>query len=346
MRTNDAQVLVLSVLTDGPLHGYAINGAIERVSGQRLGAGSLYGALGRLEAKGLVESLAGVGRQRPVRLTDEGRALLEREALSMARVSGHVFESAVPGQVSYLDRVAASEPGRAYKTAMLEALEIKAGATVVDLGCGPGTDLGELAAAAGATGKVIGIDASTEMIEQAGERMAGLAEVDVRLGDIHELPIDDRSVDRARTDRVLQHVEEPGKALEEARRVLRPGGRLVMGEPDWDSLAIDSVDPEVSRAYTRHIADKIVRNGVIGRQLPRLAVEAGFEVPTVLPITSVFRELRAADQVFGFQRNIERAIEAGYVSAGAGREWLEGLAAGPFLATVTLYVVVAEVALS
>jgi SAM-dependent methyltransferase len=141
-------------------------------------------------------------------------------------------------------------------------------------------------------------------------------------------------------------VEEPGKALEEARRVLRPGGRLVMGEPDWDSLAIDSVDPEVSRAYTRHIADKIVRNGVIGRQLPRLAVEAGFEVPTVLPITSVFRELRAADQVFGFQRNIERAIEAGYVSAGAGREWLEGLAAGPFLTTVTLYVVVAEVALS
>jgi hypothetical protein len=119
-----------------------------------------------------------------------------------------------------------------------------------------------------------------------------------------------------------------------------------MGEPDWDSLAIDSVDPEVSRAYTRHIADKIVRNGVIGRQLPRLAVEAGFQVPTVLPITSVFRELRAADQVFGFQRNIERAIEAGYVSAGAGRDWLEGLAVGPFLTTVTLYVVVAEVALS
>ncbi|GAA0932839.1 hypothetical protein GCM10009554_17580 [Kribbella koreensis] len=56
--------------------------------------------------------------------------------------------------------------------------------------------------------------------------------------------------------------------------------------------------------------------------------------------------MRAADQVFGFQRNTERAIEAGYLSASAGRRWLEGLAEGPFLAAVTLYVVVAEVALS
>jgi ubiquinone/menaquinone biosynthesis C-methylase UbiE len=225
-------------------------------------------------------------------------------------------------------------------------LEIEGGETVVDLGCGPGTDLGELAAAVGSAGKVIGVDFSEEMVGRAQERTAELPAVEVRLGDLQDLQFEDGSVDRARTDRVLQHVEEPVKALEEARRVLRPGGRLVMGEPDWDSLAIDSADLEVSRAYTRHVAEEVVRNGVIGRQLARLAVAAGFEVPTVLPVTSVFRELRAADQIFGFERNTERAIEAGYLSASAGRQWLDQLAAGPFLATVTLYVVVAEVALS
>jgi ubiquinone/menaquinone biosynthesis C-methylase UbiE len=229
---------------------------------------------------------------------------------------------------------------------MLEALAIKGGETVVDLGCGPGTDLGELAAAVGVSGQVIGVDFSEEMVGRARERTADLTAVDVRLGDLQELELEDGSIDRARTDRVLQHVAEPAKALAEVRRVLRPGGRLVMGEPDWDSLAIDSADVEVSRAYTRHVADKVVRNGVIGRQLARLAMTAGFEVPTVLPITSVFRELRAADQVFGFQRNIERAVDAVNVSADAGQEWLEQLATGPFLATVTLYVVVAEVALS
>jgi DNA-binding PadR family transcriptional regulator len=87
MQVNDSQTLVLCVLANGPLHGYAINAAIEELTGDRLGAGSLYGALARLEAKGLVESLEEQGRQRPVRLTAEGRAELERELRAMAKVA-------------------------------------------------------------------------------------------------------------------------------------------------------------------------------------------------------------------------------------------------------------------
>jgi ubiquinone/menaquinone biosynthesis C-methylase UbiE len=326
-------MLVLSVLTDGPRHGYAINAAIEKVTGQRLGASSLYGALGRLEAKKLIEPLAGVGRQQPVQLTAAGRELLEHEARSMARV----FETVVPGRVGYLDRVAATESGRTYKRVMLEALDAKAGETILDLGCGPGTDLDSLAELVGPTGNVIGVDASDEMVERARERSTA----DVRKGDIHALPFDDNTIDRARTDRVLQHVSDPTKAVAEAHRVLRPGGVLVMGEPDWDSLAVDYPDIEVARAYTRHIADKVVTNGVIGRQLPRLAIAAGFEVPAVVPIISTFRELETADQILGFHRNTERAVKAGYFSAAQGEAWLEHLATAPFLATVTLYVVVA-----
>jgi DNA-binding PadR family transcriptional regulator len=87
MQANDAQTLVLCVLAEGPLHGYAINTAIEELTGERLGPGSLYGALTRLEAKGLVESLADTGRQRPVRLTRSGREVLERELRAMAHVA-------------------------------------------------------------------------------------------------------------------------------------------------------------------------------------------------------------------------------------------------------------------
>jgi DNA-binding PadR family transcriptional regulator len=87
MQANDSQTLVLCVLADGPLHGYAINQAIEELTGERLGPGSLYGALARLEAKELVESLDGTGRQQPVQLTDRGREVLERELRSMARVA-------------------------------------------------------------------------------------------------------------------------------------------------------------------------------------------------------------------------------------------------------------------
>ncbi|WP_026416605.1 PadR family transcriptional regulator [Actinomadura oligospora] len=87
MQVNDSQTLVLCVLADGPMHGYAINSAIERLTGNRLGPGSLYGALTRLEAKGFVEHLEGEGRQRPVRLTAGGRRALEEELRAMAHVA-------------------------------------------------------------------------------------------------------------------------------------------------------------------------------------------------------------------------------------------------------------------
>ncbi|MFD7906453.1 PadR family transcriptional regulator [Kitasatospora sp. NPDC059722] len=87
MQANDAQTLVLCALADGPLHGYAVNAAIEELTGERLGPGSLYGALARLESKRLVEPLDGQGRQRPVQLTALGREVLERELRAMARVA-------------------------------------------------------------------------------------------------------------------------------------------------------------------------------------------------------------------------------------------------------------------
>ena len=87
MQAHDAQTLVLCVLADGPRHGYAINTAIEELTGERLGPGSLYGALTRLEAKGLVESLAEHGSQRPVSPPSAGLEVLERELRAMARIA-------------------------------------------------------------------------------------------------------------------------------------------------------------------------------------------------------------------------------------------------------------------
>jgi DNA-binding PadR family transcriptional regulator len=89
MHSNDAQLLVLTVLADGPLHGYAINTAIEKLTGRRLGPGSLYGALSRLEARELIRPADGAAddRHRTMRLTGEGREQLRAELRQMARVS-------------------------------------------------------------------------------------------------------------------------------------------------------------------------------------------------------------------------------------------------------------------
>lgn len=344
MRTSDAQMLVLCALANGPMHGYAINLAIERVAEHRLGPGSLYGALARLEAKQLVKALDERGRQRPFCLTSAGRELLEREAQSMQRLSEHVFESAVPDRISYLDRLNTMEATRSYKGVMADSLDVQGGETALDLGCGPGTDLNALAEAVGPTGRVIGIDSDPAMVEQARKRLRGLPTVEVQLDDIQRLPLQDASIDRARIDRTLQHAADPAGVLVEARRVLRPGGRLVMAEPDWDSLIIDYPDIEVSRAYTRYVTDQVVRNGAIGRQLARIALNAGLTLSAVIPVTSTFRDVRTADQVLGLLRNTERAVSADYLSVAASRGWLDHLKTEPFFASVTLYVVVAETA--
>ena len=87
MHSNDAQLLVLTVLAEGPLHGYAINAAIEALAGAKLGPGSLYGALTRLEARGLIAAADATERHRTMQITDAGRETLRAELQQMARVS-------------------------------------------------------------------------------------------------------------------------------------------------------------------------------------------------------------------------------------------------------------------
>jgi DNA-binding PadR family transcriptional regulator len=82
-------VLILSSLAGGDKHGYALVKDIDGFAGVRLGPGTLYGALGRLEERGLVEALAADERRRPYRLTPRGAAAL-REYLQHARAVADV----------------------------------------------------------------------------------------------------------------------------------------------------------------------------------------------------------------------------------------------------------------
>jgi len=254
-------------------------------------------------------------------------------------VNATVFEEHHPN--NYLRRLADSDIGRHYKSIALEQLDIQPGHTVVDLGCGPGADLGRFAAATGPTGRVIGIDSDAAALTEAQSETLVEARIEFRRGDIHTLDLPDDTTDRAHTDRVLQHVAEPTRVLEEIRRILRPGGIAVLAEPDWDTLVIDHPNLEIARAYQRFVTDIVVRNSHIGRQLPRLAVGCGFHIEDVLPITTVFRDVTAADKVLGLKRVSDRAVDAGYLTREAADQWLNHLATEPFFAAATLFIITA-----
>jgi DNA-binding PadR family transcriptional regulator len=74
--TGEPQLLILTSLASGPKHGYALIQDIGVFAGIRLGPGTLYGAIGRLEQRGLIEGLEADGRRRPYQLTAHGHASL------------------------------------------------------------------------------------------------------------------------------------------------------------------------------------------------------------------------------------------------------------------------------
>jgi arsenite methyltransferase len=123
---------------------------------------------------------------------------------------------------------------------------LPAGATVLDVGCGAGTDLLLAALRIGPKGAAIGVDMTEAMraIAADGARICGLTNVDVREGDAAALPVDDRSVDVVISNGVLNLVPEKERAIAEMARVLKPGGRLqiadiTIGEPLPESVVRD-----------------------------------------------------------------------------------------------------------
>jgi ubiquinone/menaquinone biosynthesis C-methylase UbiE len=246
-------------------------------------------------------------------------------------------------EIAYLDRAAASDAGRAYKARVLELLSAGRGQVALDVGCGTGADLGELAQAVGPAGAVIGVDHDPVMVAEAARRYAGVSYLDIRAGDAHQLPVADHSVDRVRIDRVLQHVSDPAAVLAQVRRVLRPGGLVALADNDWDTLVVDDVDTGTSRAYTRYVATEVVRNATIGRQLARLADGAGLTVREVVAQPVVFTDHAAADAILRFAYVAARAVAEGFLAEDAANAWLDRLAAGrTFLATFTFFIVLAE----
>src|SRR6476659_3341307 len=82
-RFAEPSLYILVSLSDGPKHGYAIMADVEKISGTPLGPGTLYGALARLEARGLIEALEPEERRRPYRITGAGATALRAQLEQM-----------------------------------------------------------------------------------------------------------------------------------------------------------------------------------------------------------------------------------------------------------------------
>jgi len=148
------------------------------------------------------------------------------------------------------------------------------GKSVVDVGCGAGRAVAEL----GERGvRAVGVDPSEQMIAVARGRWP---EADFRIAGAYELPLADASVDGYRADKVFHELAEPERALAEARRVLAPGGRIVLVGQDWDTFVIDSDDPGLTRTLVHARAGQVTAPRA-ARRHRALLLDAGFREVTV-----------------------------------------------------------------
>ena len=142
---------------------------------------------------------------------------------------------------------------------VLELLAPRPGEHILDIGVGPGLLAHDLARLVGEQGRVVGLDASPDMLASAQSRLQPLAQAECLPGDAANLPLPDEVFDAAVSTQVYEYVAEMPRALSELRRVLRPGGRALILDTDWRSLVWRCSDQalmdRVLAVWDDHLAD-------------------------------------------------------------------------------------------
>lgn len=203
----------------------------------------------------------------------------------------------------------------------LAMLGLTAENRVLDLGCGTGADLATLAELCA---HPVGLDRSFEML-QATARLTSLKAPTLVNADGVALPFRNGCFDACWARLVLLHTPEPQRTLGEVARVVRPGGNVVLTEPDHGSHVVASSCPEIFERIKVHRRLSF-HDPLVGRQLADLATTARLEVTKAWVTPILYRSLAKARAAGGpFDVAVKAAVADGAISKEEGTRYLESL---------------------
>lgn len=215
------------------------------------------------------------------------------------------------------------------RKAFRAVLAARPGEKGLDVGCGPGYLACELAQEVAPAGRIVAIDKSAASVGAARARVTaeGLSDtVEVRAGDAEDLDFPDASFDFVVSTQVYCYVSDIARAIREAARVLRNGGRLAVLETDWDLATWESADRAMTRRMLAARDTKFAHAHLPGR-LPALFRQAGLTLAEVRVFP--FIETRYDPESFGVEA-MKTACEAALaegVAAAEVKAWEQDLRA-------------------
>ena len=196
------------------------------------------------------------------------------------------------------------------------------GMSVLDCGSGPGTITCDIAQRI-PNGLVVGVDDDESQIALASDtaRATGLPSVEFRKASAYELPLPDESFDAVFSHALFEHLGDPGRALIEFRRVLKPAGGVGLCSPDWGGFLLAPPSAQLSEAIARYEELSIANGGdpYVGRKFADLLEGAGFVDIAIQARYEVYGSLEFIGEYLALQ--LEDAGESRHATT--LREWAD-----------------------